>query len=459
MQKLWAIAWKDIYQTFTDRSLLVVMILTPLVLATIISMAFGGLSGGQLEIGDIPVVLVNLDEGIETNGQQQNFGETFVNILVPAEVDSATNNAVQCGTDEAAESDGGGLSLDELFISTVLDDEAAARAGVEDGTYDVAIIIPNGFTAALTPQTDPEAGASFGDPAPIVVFANAGATLSGNIAQSVTTSITQQFITGGVTIAATIDQLVARAQADLIFGAQFLAASVSGEFQPDFACAFTSDLGVIDVIQQPLTAVQQQSQFVQILIETGAAQAVFFALFTANFGLLSIYAERDAGTLQRLLVSPTNRITIISGKVVGAFAAVILQIVLLLLSLTLIASLVEGQAMFIWGNPLLVFVVLVAISVAVAGVGIFIAGIARTAEQSRVIGPIVFAGLAALGGAFGFSLPQTVSQFSLIYWGVDAFEKLSGGSADIGLNLIVLLVQGVILFGIGAWLFNRRTQI
>ena len=43
MRKIAAIAWREIYVRFTDRTLLVIMIATPLALSTIVGLAFGGL--------------------------------------------------------------------------------------------------------------------------------------------------------------------------------------------------------------------------------------------------------------------------------------------------------------------------------------------------------------------------------------------------------------------------------
>src|SRR5688572_15741310 len=79
-----AIAQKDIYTAFTDRSLLLIMFATPLVLSTIIGLAFGGIGGGG---GDLPVTslaIVNQDQGAELNGTQLVYGDIFVNVFSPA---------------------------------------------------------------------------------------------------------------------------------------------------------------------------------------------------------------------------------------------------------------------------------------------------------------------------------------------------------------------------------------
>jgi len=80
LKKIWALVWKDLYITYTDRSLILIMVATPLLLSTIISLAFGNLSGSDVPISDIPVAVVNLDSG----GESGNYGAIIVNALVPS---------------------------------------------------------------------------------------------------------------------------------------------------------------------------------------------------------------------------------------------------------------------------------------------------------------------------------------------------------------------------------------
>lgn len=197
----------------------------------------------------------------------------------------------------------------------------------------------------------------------------------------------------------------------------------------------------------------------QILVQIGSAQALFFALFTALFGLLSVYDERKNGTLQRMIIAPMPPSYILIGKIVGNYLNVLLQMVLLMLGLTLIASFVEGRLLFIWGDIAWVSLMVVVMSLSVSGVGSLIVGVARTQQQAQVVGPLINSGFAILGGAFGFTLPAIVGQFSPIYWGSQAFLSLANGNTDIGLNLLVLLVQGGVMFIIGSWLFNKRSGI
>ena len=85
----------------------------------------------------------------------------------------------------------------------------------------------------------------------------------------------------------------------------------------------------------------------------GSAQAIFFMLFTAMGGATSLLEERRDGTLQRLIVSPTPRIVILLGKLIGTFVTCVVQVTILIIALTIVGSILAGQVEFIWGSNLL----------------------------------------------------------------------------------------------------------
>ena len=85
MRKIWTIAWKDVSTSFRDRNLVLIMLAAPLTVATIIALAFGGANGSDIPIKDIPVAIVNLDNG--ANGQ--NLGDIYVSAFIPSEANTA----------------------------------------------------------------------------------------------------------------------------------------------------------------------------------------------------------------------------------------------------------------------------------------------------------------------------------------------------------------------------------
>ncbi len=444
LSKIWAITFKELYLTFTDRNAVLIMIATPLALATIIGLAFSSFIGGgnDIPVENIPVAVVNLDAGAENNGEQFNNGEIFVNLLVPP--------------DEPSE-DSEGNVLQELTDAVRVDDADAARAAVDRGEYAVAIIVPEDFSAKLTYSEEHSI-----EPVAVEVYASASNPTWATIVRSITESIANQIATGNITVQATIEALIERAQNNTAFGLQFAAAAASGNFSPDFSAAFTGAANPIVFEQQTVSG---EAAGFNPLVVFGAGQAVFFMMFTAFASANSLLEERRDGTLQRLIVTPTPRIAILLGKLLGTLVTCIVQVTFLVLALTLVGSLLSGELVFIWGNNLLALAtVIFAVSLAASGLGTILAAAAKNPEQGNAIGGIVALAMGVLGGAFvniGV-FPEVIkplTRLTINYWGTDAFTRLSQNQTDIGTNLLALLGIGVVCFSIGLVVFNRRLNV
>ncbi len=474
MNKLWAIAYKDIWSRFTDRTLLVIMIAAPLAISTIIGLAFGGLGRTSSPIQDIPVAVINND----TSGSYgTSFGAVLAGLLTQGELPSNTSqtlstcpqNTQTSGTGATANN----VSLGQLIQGTAFDQgvaqglvnankiaapaaalgsaqylEDTARLAVDKGIYTAVVIIPPGFSTALTGLADPRQASTS---ATITVYGNAGKGLSAGIVRSVVDSIVSQLASGNVAIGATIS-VISSQQPALLANASNLDFSL-------FACAFSPGNNLVEINNVPVQAAQTNTA-AALLVTFGSAQAIFFALYTGQFGILSMYEERKEGTLQRILVSPTPRWNILGGKLVGVLVSVLFQLVILIIALTVVGSLIEGRPVFIWGNDVLkLAILLISVAIATSGLGMFLAGVLKGIEQANIIGSVLNIALGVLGGGFGFQLPRAVAQFSFVYWGRDAFDTLAAGRGDISLNLIVLLIEGVVLFLVGLFLFNRRFEV
>jgi ABC-2 type transport system permease protein len=446
MRKILNIAWKDLYTVYTDRNLMVIMIVTPLALATIISLAFSqffGGSGNDVPIRDIPIAIVNLDEGVETNGTTINNGEIFINVLVPpADANETTLND---------------NPLYQLTNAVVVDSPETARAGVDDGTYSAAVIIPANFSSGLTfTQDNPElAGSS------IDVYASSAAPVGASVTRSIVESISNQIVTGNITVASTINALIQRAQTDPAFGLQFGLSSAAGGFNPDFSPAFSGGSLPITIEQQTVTG---EAVALNPLVAFGASLTVFFMLFTANGSAISLLEEQRDGTLQRLIVSPTSRMAILLGKLLGTFVNCLFQVIVLMLALTLVASLIGGELQLIWGSNLpLIVLSIVAIAFGGTGLGALVASMVKTPDQGNAIGGVITMAMGVLGGAF-FNISAIpalapLSRLTVVYWGSDAMQRLSLGQTDIGTNLLVLLGLGAVMFSVSVILFTRRLNV
>ena len=472
MNKLWVIAFKEIRTRFTDRNLLLIMIAAPLAISTIIGLAFGGLGRTTSPIRDIPVAVINNDQP-SANGTS--FGIMLADLLTVGQLPAGTSSTLAACTQHLSQSSGGtvggsltlsnlikGISFDETVAQGLVANktiaapagspdspeylEAAARAAIDKGAYTAVVIIPADFSAALTSLADPRQSLTSTS---IEVYGNAGQGLSAGIVRSVVDSITAQMISGNIAIGATMKEVATQQPA-------LLASASSSDISKLFVCAFSPGTDLIQLADVPVQAAPT-SVAGAILVTFGSSQALFFALFTGQNGILSMYEERKNWTLQRILISPTPRWAILGGKLVGVLVSVIFQLLALVFALTIVGSLIEGHLAFIWGTDVVrLGLVLLAVAVAVSGLGILLAGVLKGIEQANIVGSVLNIALGVLGGAFGFQLPRSVAQVSLIYWARDAFDTLAAGRGDVSLNILVLFAEGIVMFVIGLFLFSRR---
>lgn len=474
MRKSLAIAWKELYTTYTDRNLILIMLVTPLALATIIGLALGSFindTGNDVPVRDIPVALVNLDKGDDSSQSGTILGDIYVSALVegadPAEL--STGGEVACEAVEGTTENGaaGGATLFDLTDTVRLESAAAARAAVDAGDYAAAIIIPADFTTRATP--DFAAGDGSIQPVHVEVYASPAAPIQANIVRSIVQAITNQIATGEIAIAASIGTLIDSASADPAIGERLQALGSDSDAAPvEFACAFSPAYAPVEVQQEMVSgeAAGEGGSF-NPLIYFGATNAVFFMMFTAQGSASSLLTERRLWTLQRLIASPTPRPAILLGKVLGTLVNCIVQLIALFIALTLIGSVIAGELQFIWGRNIpAILLMIVAAAIAAAGLGTLITGLVRTEEQANVIGSAVIIVMGLLGGAFfpvqtleAVPFVQYLPYLTINYWAVDAFLSLAIGQGSILLNVALLLLLGAVMFGIGWWAFNRQLDI
>jgi len=183
---------------------------------------------------------------------------------------------------------------------------------------------------------------------------------------------------------------------------------------------------------------------------------LMFLMYTVSNGGRTLLAERNTGTLPRLLVSPTSTVQVLGGKMVGIFLTGVAQMLILILGTGLLFQL--G-----WGDPLAVLALVLAAVFGAVGWGLFVTSIAKTPGQVAAIGSAIMLTFGILGGAFinTDAMPawfRIVTKITPNAWGTEGFTTLAlgGGLQDILTPILALVVMGLILFGIAVLLFNRR---
>jgi ABC-type transport system involved in multi-copper enzyme maturation permease subunit len=446
MHKILTIVQKELYITFTNRTLLLIMIVTPLALATIISLAFSQFFGSgrnDVPIRNIPVILVNLDSG----STAINYGDIFTQALIPPE-----------GATDAQIAENPLFTLTNTVSGT---DADAARAAVEAGDYTAAIIIPIDFSQRLTIDAEKTTL----EPTSVEVYASSALAVGRLVVNGIVDQLVNGIASGAITASASVQALYGQIAQDAV------TAVTSGQpFTPPDGDAIGAALGesiayASSTANNPLQVqgetVAGEVATLNPLVLFGSSLTIFFMMFTATGGAASMLEEKRDGTLDRLLISPTPRSAILLGKMLGTFMLCAFQLVMLIIALTVIGSLVAGEFQFIWGTQWgLIVLAVIATSMGAAGLGVISMSLVRTPEQANIVGGIVSMAMGLFGGAF-FSvdtipLLAPLSRFTVVWWGSDLFRKLSLNQTDILLNLVILLGLGVVMFVIGTLIFNRR---
>jgi len=287
--------------------------------------------------------------------------------------------------------DGGSIAaaLDEGPIGAMEDDglvtverlptAEAARRAVEEGRVETAIIVPAGFSVAAVGGAASE----------VEIIVDPDAVISSQVARSVLAGFAHEVEAVQLSVATALGTVTGLPDP----------AEVAGLAEQ--AQRMASPIVLVDVS----TADRQASNATYY----AAAMAIFFVFLSAQFGLVSIHAEKRGRTLARMLAAPLRWWSILAGKV-------IVSVVLALVSMSVIVvgtSLLLGAG---WGDPLAVAALVAGAAVAASGVSLLAVAFTRTEEQAAAAVAIVAMVLAVLGGSFirANQGPEVMAQLSLL---------------------------------------------
>jgi ABC-2 type transport system permease protein len=384
MRAALVIALKDLRQRVRNRTAIVVALVAPFGLAAIFSLLLGGVSGTEL---DLRYAIADLDR---------------------SEISAALREGPLTGIEEA-----GIAEVREVA------DADAARAAVDDGEADAAVVVPEGFGEAVT------AGERGGD----VVIEIIGATDAG-------------FATG------ILESLVSSYLAELE-GIRLSVVTVASRVPPSDPSALVARASAAEAPIN-LADIEVESRQMGQTTYFAASMAIFFLFFTAQFGVLSLLAERREGTLPRLVAAPIRPWSIVLGKALGTFALGFGAMVVLAVASTLLIG-------ADWGSPIGAVLLITAAVIAAMGITAFITTLARTEEQAGGWNSIVAITLAILGGSFfdvtqGPAILRQLSRVTPHAWFLEGIATLNAASAtlvDIALPLAALLGIGLVTGAIG----------
>jgi ABC-2 type transport system permease protein len=412
MKKIFLIGIKDLKLIFRDPAALILMLLAPFALTIGLGFVTGRLGNSASSgISDIPVLVVNQDKG--------QLGNALVEMFESKD-------------------------LGGLVAPTLLEDFAAAQTQVDQNKAAAAILIPAGFTGSIIP-TD---GASLNTAVvQLQLYANPTSPTSVGVVKTLLESFLSQVETSRISGEVTIEQMVS---AGILQASQVQSAGAALSTQ------LATSHGSASSITLDTRTSGSQTFKVDTLAMLAPGMALMFLMYTVTYGGRSLLAERNQGTLSRLLVSPTTAAQVLAGKVFGIFLTGVAQMLILITGSSLLFNLH-------WGDPLAVLALVLAAVAAATGWGIFIASFAKTPAQISSIGSALMLIFGILGGSF-FSLDnlpawvQVISRISPNAWGMDGFTTLAlgNGIAQILVPILALLGMTLLLFTAAALFIRRR---
>ena len=175
-------------------------------------------------------------------------------------------------------------------------------------------------------------------------------------------------------------------------------------------------------------------------------------------GSSTMVKEKEAGTIEQLLMTPAQAAEIVTAKIAPIFVLLSTQIVL---------ALAVGRLVFglpLRGSMVLLFAAGMLCVLAGIGIGTFLATFSKSQQQAQLMGFFVNPPLSMLSGATTpveampewmqpFTLLNPIYHFAMIARGI----LLRGAGAEaIWPHLVALIGFAVVLVGVSAWRFRKQ---
>jgi ABC-2 type transport system permease protein len=306
----------------------------------------------------------------------------------------------------------------------------AAVALVTDGKADAAFVIPAGFSAAI----------SAGRATTLEIAGGRNAALETEVARSVA----QRFG----------DQVVLAE----------LAVATAGQVAPGPLDAATTGkvIAAATAAQPSVTLVDDAAPLRQLDMATyfSASMAIMFLFFSAGVGIVSLFDERRAKTLDRILAGPVPAWSVLLGKELGAYLMGVLSLAVLVMASTVVMH-------ADWGPPLGVALLGATAVLAAVGITTLVASFGRSAESAGAAASAVALTLGILGGSFTMSSqgPDAIATLSLLTphgWflrGLGDMHGVGASAADALLPATILFAMGGVTLVLGMLRARRLVEV
>ncbi len=386
-----------------------------LVLPIILTFIIGWANSGSAPRNQLLVDIIDLDGGPSAARFIETLRELGGDALLLCPVDNEAND---CELGDDAELN-----------------EAAAIKRVEAGTTRAAIIIPEGFSAAIP---------AFESTSLTYISAESGVSPS-PILQAVNSAVLRL---NGAIVAARVGLDVAQssdalAVPDVNAFAQSVFQRADALWQQDLI-SVDYELSVSGEGSAP-SAGNLQAGFSQSVPGIGS----MFVMFTVFGGMTLMVVERKQGTLQRLAAMPLTKAQLLAGKILGRFVLGLLQFAVVF-AFGIVFRVSFGD------DPIAVMVLILTYILAITALSFALGSRLENEQQASGLSLLLAFILAPIGGAWWplSIVPEfmrIIGHISPIAWVMDGFNQLiffGGGLGDILPYAAILLLIALVFFAI-----------
>lgn len=160
----------------------------------------------------------------------------------------------------------------------------------------------------------------------------------------------------------------------------------------------------------------------------GPGMAMFFLFFTVGAGARSIFAERERGTLPRILAAPAPKAALVVGKAAATF-------VLGIVSMASVYVTMRFLFKVDWGDPLAIAILTLLVVLALMAVTAVVQTLAKTEAQAAQYGGAIGSVFALAGGNFFplFAMPEFMQKLSALTpngWALRGFTDIAYDGAS-----------------------------
>lgn len=444
--KILNIIIKDLKIILSDKKALAIMILMPMILTTILSLALKGsfASGDDVDINPVNIAVVKLYDKTEDSEMfKSSLNKSFISNAMGQE---AINDLVNASSD---------VDIEDIFFNEFLENEDVSKLinySVEEESnamellnkkeVSAVVLLPEKYTYDmqinfLTP---------FRNKVQIQVLTHPDKVIDGQIVKSVMNAYTN--IMSSVIIGKNV--VIETAMSSNIGSDGFNNMDELIEGMNDVMGSI--EVNIEDVVLEGKKPVKSADYY-------AVAMMTMFILFAAAQGGRMLLEEKDNLTYQRMVVAGTSKFEILSGELIVVFLIALTQMTIMI-AFTHFALNVQ------WGDLGSVALISIAAALAIAGLGTFIGALTYAAgnyKMANIFESILVQGMALLGGSF-FPIDimpeimQKLSFLSLNGIALKAYLKIikGYGMSEVLNYIFILAVTGVIFTILAVVVLKRK---